>query len=83
MLIHFTVDAPIVLTEDTKELATDVGTVELEDLEQRARESRSTFVASLSPRTEAREGGRLELFLDTRRLHFFDPESGRGVYDGS
>jgi multiple sugar transport system ATP-binding protein len=83
ILIHFTVEAPIVLTEDTKELASDVGTEELEDLEQRAAEARSTFVASLNPRTEAREGERLELFLDTRRLHFFDPESGRGVYDGS
>jgi multiple sugar transport system ATP-binding protein len=83
VLVHFTVEAPIVLTEDTKELATDVGTMELEDLEQRAREETSTFVASLNPRTEAREGERLELFVDTKRLHFFDPESGRGVYDGS
>jgi multiple sugar transport system ATP-binding protein len=83
VLIHFTVEAPIVLTEDTKELATDVGTVELEDLERRAKEARSTFVASLNPRTDAREGERLELFVDTRRLHFFDPENGRGVYDGS
>jgi multiple sugar transport system ATP-binding protein len=83
ILIHFTVEAPIVLTEDTKELASDVGTEELEDLEQRAAEARSTFVASLNPRTEAREGERLELFVDTKRLHFFDPESGRGVYNGS
>jgi multiple sugar transport system ATP-binding protein len=83
VLIHFTVEAPIVLTEDTRELATDVGTVELEDLEQRAKEARSTFVASLNPRTDAREGERLELFVDTHRLHFFDPGSGRGVYNGS
>ena len=82
VLIHFTVEAPIVLTEDTRELATDVGTVELEDLEARAKEARSTFVASLNPRTDAREGERLELVVDTHRLHFFDPESGRGVFDG-
>jgi multiple sugar transport system ATP-binding protein len=82
VLIHFTVEAPIVLTEDTRELATDVGTVELEDLEARAKEARSTFVASLNPRTDAREGERVELVVDTHRLHFFDPESGRGVFDG-
>jgi multiple sugar transport system ATP-binding protein len=82
VLIHFTVEAPIVLTEDTRELATDVGTVELEDLEERAKEARSTFVASLNPRADATEGERVELVVDTHRLHFFDPESGRGVFDG-
>ncbi|HEX2029946.1 MAG TPA: ABC transporter ATP-binding protein, partial [Actinomycetota bacterium] len=80
VLIHFTVDAPIVLTEDTKELAVDVGTEALEDLEERAREAKSVFVAALNPRSRAREGERLQLFVDTKRLHFFDPETGLGIY---
>ncbi|MGH2723426.1 MAG: ABC transporter ATP-binding protein [Actinomycetota bacterium] len=80
VLIHFTVDAPIVLTEDTRELAVDVGAEALEDLEERAREATSVFVAALNPRTGAREGERLELFVDTKRLHFFDPETGLGIY---
>ncbi len=80
VLVHFTVDAPMVLTEDTKELAVDVGTELLEDLEQRAREAKSVFVARLDPRTDAREGGRLDLFVDTARIHFFDPETGLGIY---
>jgi multiple sugar transport system ATP-binding protein len=81
ILVHFTVDAPVVLTEDTKELAVDVGTEALANLEERAREATSVFVAQLNPRTGAREGETLELFVDTKRLHFFDPGTGLGIYD--
>jgi multiple sugar transport system ATP-binding protein len=80
ILIHFSVDAPMVLTEDTKELAADVGAESLEDLEERAKSERSTFVAKLKPETRIQEGGKGELFVDTRRLHFFDPETGLGIY---
>ncbi len=33
--------------------------------------------------TRVREGERVELAVTTKRLHFFDPETGRGVYDGA
>ena len=52
VLVHFTVDAPPVLTEDTRELARDAGVGELET---ERHEGRSPFVARLSPRTEAQE----------------------------
>jgi multiple sugar transport system ATP-binding protein len=80
VLVHFTVSAPIVLTEDTKELAADVGTEALESLEERAQEEKSIFVARLNPATKAREGERIELAVDTKRIHAFDPETGRGIY---
>jgi len=80
VLIHFTVKAPVVLTEDTKELAVDVGAEALDDLEQVARQGESEFVAQLNPRTQARRGEPIELYVDTSRLHFFDPESGLGIY---
>jgi len=81
ILVHFTVNTPPVLTEDTKELAVDVGTETLQVLEERARQAQTEFVARLNPRTKVREGERLEVFVDTRRLHFFDVERGLGVYD--
>jgi multiple sugar transport system ATP-binding protein len=81
VVIHFSIEAPIVLTEDTRELAVDVGAEAVADLEERAQASTSVFVAQLSPRTQAREGDRLELVVDTERLHFFDPETGLGIYD--
>jgi multiple sugar transport system ATP-binding protein len=80
VLIHFTVKAPVVVTEDTRELAVDVGAEALEDLEQVAQEGESTFVAQLSPRTRARRGEPIELYVDTSRFHFFDPDTGLGIY---
>ena len=81
ILVHFTVNTPPVLTEDTKELAVDVGTETLQVLEERARQAQTEFVARLNPRTKVQEGERIEVFVDTRRLHFFDVERGLGVYD--
>jgi multiple sugar transport system ATP-binding protein len=78
VLIHFTVDAPPVLTEDTRELARDAGVGELET---ERHEGRSPFVARLSPRTEAQERQDIQLVVDTSRMHFFDPETGSGIYD--
>ena len=40
----------------------------------------STFVARVDPQTTAREGERLRLVVDTRRLHFFEVDSGLAIY---
>jgi multiple sugar transport system ATP-binding protein len=79
VLVHFPIDAPPVLTEDTRELVRDTG-APVEELEGRAEAGMSTFVARLDPRTGAAERQTLELFIDTDRLHFFDPKTGLGIY---
>jgi multiple sugar transport system ATP-binding protein len=76
VLVHFTVAAPPVLTEDTKELARDLGA---HDTDHASRATTSTFVARLDPRTQAKEREPIELAVDTTRLHFFDPETGLGI----
>jgi multiple sugar transport system ATP-binding protein len=38
------------------------------------------FIARLERGTGAGEGERLEVAVDTRLLHFFDPETGAGIY---
>ncbi|HEV7639735.1 MAG TPA: sn-glycerol-3-phosphate ABC transporter ATP-binding protein UgpC [Gaiellaceae bacterium] len=39
----------------------------------------SIFVARIHPRTAAREGEKLRLVVNTRRLHFFDPATGLAI----
>ena len=80
VVVHFTVDAPQALTDDVKELAVDVGQEALEHVEKQAEGGRSNVLARLNPRTHARKGERIELVLDTQRLHFFDPDDGAGIY---
>ncbi len=75
---HFTVDAPPVLTEDTKDLAADRG-LDSDELEDQAETGSAKFVARLNPRTSAVRGRGMELAVDVRRLHFFDLETGRAI----
>ena len=79
VLAHFTVDAPPVVTDDTKELVRDLGTTA--QLEARAAEGTSSFVARLDPRTTARRGEPLEMAVDAERMHFFDLDDGRSIFD--
>jgi multiple sugar transport system ATP-binding protein len=44
------------------------------------RDAGSTFVARVDPQTTAHEGEELRLVVDTRRLHFFEPENGHAIY---
>jgi multiple sugar transport system ATP-binding protein len=76
--VHFTLDAPPVVTEDTRELASDTGSEMLEKLEEE--DSKTPFVARTHARSRAREGERVYLVVDSRELHFFDPETGAGIY---
>ena len=68
VLIHFPVAAPAGPLED------ETGDEPIEPLEG------MVFVARLNPRTRAREGQPLELAVDTKRVHFFDPETGLAIY---
>jgi multiple sugar transport system ATP-binding protein len=83
VVVHFQVQARQAVTDDVKELADDVGTEALEKVSQQAEAATSTVVARLNPRTRAARGERIELAVDTRRLHFFDPDDGRGLYAGA
>jgi multiple sugar transport system ATP-binding protein len=78
MMVHFTVDARPALTEDVRELARDVGD---ERAVQDEGAQETTMVGRFGARSRVREGDEAEVVVDTRALHFFDPESGLGIYD--
>jgi multiple sugar transport system ATP-binding protein len=80
-LLHFDAKAPVAVTEETRELAADVGVESGQSFEEAAKEGRNEFVAEVSPQSKIKEREPVELRIDTARLHFFDPETNRGIYD--
>jgi multiple sugar transport system ATP-binding protein len=77
VFVHFAIDAEPVETQEVLEA------MEEEDVPEAVRERMRRgvpFIARLERGTAARENEQLELVVDTQRLHFFDPETGAGIY---
>ena len=83
LVVHVPIAASPPLTDDTRELASDVGVEALERAEAHAARGSSTLLARLSPRSTAAKGDRIELVVDATRLHFFDPSDGTAIYGSS
>jgi multiple sugar transport system ATP-binding protein len=77
VFVHFGSGGRPVRGED---VAAAVGHEAIEATEQQARGKGSLFVARLDRHTRAQEGEKIELAVDTDRLHFFDPATGEGIY---
>jgi ABC-type sugar transport system ATPase subunit len=74
--VIFTIDAPPVEHKDTADLAQDA---DEDDAAIPLTVGKALWTARVNARTRIRPGERLELAVDTGRLHFFDPESGVAV----
>jgi len=83
IIAHFEIHAPPVLTEDLKELAEDVGTAHHFEAHAKNQSTSSKLAARFNARTKVREGETIEIAVDTRALHFFDIDTGLGIYDGA
>jgi multiple sugar transport system ATP-binding protein len=80
IMVHFSIDAKHAVTDDVLELAEDVGDDRVAQPDRAA--ETATLVGRFGARSRVRGGGDVEVAVDTRALHFFDPETGLGIYEG-
>src|SRR5688572_17732315 len=82
IVAHVAVDAHQAETEDVRELAGAIGTAPGGGAKLATETEEAVITARIDPRSQARERSPVELVVDTRNLHFFDPETSLGIYDG-
>jgi multiple sugar transport system ATP-binding protein len=82
VMVHFTVDATAAVTDETKELARDVGAEGVAEGGP-LKGGGTVIVGRFGARSRVREGDTTEVVVDTRNLHFFDPDTGAGIYDAT
>jgi multiple sugar transport system ATP-binding protein len=80
IVAHFEVDAPPALTEDVRELARDVGQESKVQAPADEDTAKTTMVGRFGPRSRIRSGDVIDVAVDMSTLHFFDLESGLGIY---
>jgi len=79
-LAHVEVDARPVVTDEVLEIAADTDAAVVAELEIEAREDRVQIVGRFDASSRAGAGDEVELALRPERLHFFDPDTGAGIY---
>ena len=77
-VVHFAVDAKPAVTDEIHELARDVGAG---DVGRQLTGSGATLVGRFDAHARLAENEEREVLVDTRALHFFDPQTGLGIYD--
>jgi multiple sugar transport system ATP-binding protein len=81
VMVHFSIDATPAITDEVRELQKDAGTAEMGTAA--AETGGATMVGRFGARSKARKGEPTKVAVDTRALHFFDPGTGLGIYDGT
>jgi multiple sugar transport system ATP-binding protein len=79
VIVHFRTDAREAVTEDVRELVEDMG--DERKLKADGDADGAKVVGRFGARSGVRAGDRIEVAVDTRGLHFFDPGTSRGIYD--
>jgi multiple sugar transport system ATP-binding protein len=81
VMVHFSVDASHAVTEDVHELQADIGEDRAPGSAIGAEAGSAVLVGRFGPRSRVKEDDQIEVAVDTRTLHFFDPETALGIYD--
>jgi multiple sugar transport system ATP-binding protein len=82
LIVYVQTDAKPAVTEDVKELARDAGALE-PAAAALAEGDGAAIIGRFGARSKARPGETAEIAVDVDGLHFFDPETGLGIYDGT
>ena len=80
IVAHFTVNAPPALTEDVRELARDVGQESAVRAAEAEGAGETTMVGRFGPRSRIKDGDVVDVAVETGAMHFFDLETGLGIY---
>jgi multiple sugar transport system ATP-binding protein len=82
VMVHFSLDASHAVTEDVHELQADIGDDRAPGRGGVGAEGAGAVVVGrFGARSRVRAGDTAEVAVDTRTLHFFDPETALGIYD--
>jgi multiple sugar transport system ATP-binding protein len=81
VLVHFTIAARQAVTDDMRELAEDIGDDRVVGQLAAGTSQDAKLVGRFSPRTKSAEGDAVEVSVDPRALHFFDPATGLVIRD--
>jgi multiple sugar transport system ATP-binding protein len=79
IIAHVDIRADPVLTDEVKEVAADTDDSALYELEVERQQHTLPVLARFDAASRARTGQPVEVVVDTRKLHFFDLESGAAV----
>jgi multiple sugar transport system ATP-binding protein len=75
LFVHFSApDVQLAETATIAELPRDTSAL------RASSDSSAVLVGRFGPDSAVREGGPVDAVVDTGRLHFFDPDTGRGIY---
>jgi multiple sugar transport system ATP-binding protein len=80
IMAHVAIEGRAAETDETRELASDVGAPEGEQ-EIGIEEGKTILVARFNARSRVKQGDTTEVAVDTEALHFFDPQTGAGIYE--
>jgi multiple sugar transport system ATP-binding protein len=82
IMAHFAIKGAHAETDETRELAKDAG-AEGTEPQIGVGEDEAIVVGRFGARSKIKQGDNVSAVVDTRALHFFDPETGNGIYDSA
>jgi multiple sugar transport system ATP-binding protein len=82
IMAHFAITGQSAQTDEMKELAHATGAVD-GDTGVTTPAHETVVVGRFGARSRVKEGEEMTAVVDTRALHFFDPDTGQGIYDSS